>query len=100
MFLLTVIGSLTLFYRKRRRRLRAKAVLRDFDGKPKVDHAPVVPPKDIFIITKAAYEDRQELEGSSPMQAPTNSAAELRAGPYSNRHELEDYQSFRIQPLS
>lgn len=87
--LLAVIGGIIVFLRKRRRRLRARGEVAGYEEKPQLDDTSVVPQSDRFGAAKTASEDRQELEGSLFLHMSPKSPAELKAGPYSNRHELE-----------
>jgi hypothetical protein len=78
--------------RKRARRLQAAA--RGGRGlqtdKPQLEDTSIVPQLLSYQTSTAVFGDRPELEGSPALQTPTNGPTELRAGPYSNRHELEN----------
>jgi hypothetical protein len=60
-----------------------------YEEKPQLDDTSVVPQSYRFDAAKTASEDRQELEGPLIQHMSLKSPAELKAGPYSNRHELE-----------
>jgi hypothetical protein len=60
-----------------------------YEEKPQLDDTSVVPQSCRFDAARTASEDRQELEGALIQRMSPKSPAELKAGPYSNRHELE-----------
>jgi hypothetical protein len=89
------MGGLVFFLRNRRRRLRARtcAGLVILEDKPQLDDTSVVPWNGRIEVPATPFLVRQELEGSPIRQGTPNSpdaAAELSAGPYSNRNELEN----------
>ncbi|KAF7508467.1 hypothetical protein GJ744_009180 [Endocarpon pusillum] len=88
--LLASIGGITYFlWRRRRRRLQARAEMTRYEEKPQLGDTSIVPGNKGFGIARISTEDRHELEGSSTAQFSPKGPPELRAGPYSNRHELE-----------
>lgn len=96
---LAAIGGLIFFLRIRRRRLQARVRtgLAVFEDKPQLDDTSVVPQNGRAEAPSAPFEVSQELEGSPIRQGTPNSPAELRAGPYSNRHELENRAAQRSE---
>jgi hypothetical protein len=72
-------------------RVRADAEEARYGEKPQLDDTSVRPLDRWFEDTAMDFEHRQELEGSPPQLTPCKCPAELRAGPYSNRHELADH---------
>jgi hypothetical protein len=99
---LAAIGGLIFFLRIRRKRLRARVrtALAVLEDKPQLDDTSVVPHNGRIEVPTTPFEVRQELEGSPIWRGTPNSpaaASELRAGPYSNRHELESRAAQRAE---
>jgi hypothetical protein len=100
---LAAIGGLIFLLRIRRRRLRARtrAGLAVLEDKPQLDDTSIVPQNGRNEVPTTPFEVRQELEGSpiwwETPNRPAAAAAELRAGPYSNRHELESRAAQRAE---
>lgn len=89
--LLAAVGGIVFFLWKRRRLLPARAGIESalYGEEPQLENTSVIPQNGRFDTTIPAFGERQEVEVLHQQQTSSKSPAELNAGLYSNRHELE-----------